>query len=124
MSSCPPPTAPPSMRRSSHGADATNALFERLPVLRDRVPWVPLADTPTPIGELPAPPGFGGRLFVKRDDRTSTRFGGNKVRKFEYLFADAERQGSETLVTLGGIGSNQCLGTTLHGRARGHAVEV
>jgi len=99
-------------------------LFERLPGLRGRVPWVALADTPTPVAELPAPPGFGGRLFVKRDDRTSTRFGGNKVRKLEYLFADAERQGARTLVTLGGIGSNQCLGTTLHGRARGHTVEV
>ena len=112
------------MPRSSHGADGTNALFERLPGLRGRVPWVALADTPTQIDELPGPAGFGGRLFVKRDDRTSTRFGGNKVRKFEFLLADAERLGADTLVTIGGIGSNQCLAATLHGRARGHAVEL
>lgn len=46
------------------------------------------------------------------------------MRKFEYLLADAERGGVGTLVTLGGIGSNQCLGATLHGRARGHAVDL
>lgn len=46
------------------------------------------------------------------------------MRKFEYLLADAERGGARTLVTLGGIGSNQCLAATLHGRARGHAVEL
>ena len=88
------------------------------------MPWVALVDAPTPIVELPGPEGFGGRLFVKRDDRSSTRFGGNKVRKFEYLLADAERLGAQTLVTIGGIGSNQCLAATLHGRARGHSVEL
>ena len=46
------------------------------------------------------------------------------MRKFEYILADAERGGADLLVTLGGIGSNQCLGATLHGRARGHAVAV
>jgi len=76
------------------------------------------------VTELPAPAGFGGRLFVKRDDLTSPLYGGNKVRKFEYILADAERGGADLLVTLGGIGSNQCLSATLHGRARGHAVDV
>jgi D-cysteine desulfhydrase len=99
-------------------------LFERFPGLRGRVPWVGIATTPTPITELPAIAGFGGRLFAKRDDLTSPLYGGNKVRKFEYLLADAERGGAQTLVTLGGIGSNQCLAATLHGRARGHAVEL
>ena len=88
------------------------------------MPWIALADTPTPIVELPAPAGYAGRLYVKREDRTSTRFGGNKVRKLEYLLADAERLGAETLVTIGGIGSNQCLAATLHGRARGLSVEL
>ena len=99
-------------------------MFERLPGLRGRVPWVAIAATPTPITELPGPEGFGGRLFVKRDDLTAPLYGGNKVRKFEYLLADAERGGAQTLVTLGGIGSNQCLAAALHGRARGHSVEL
>ena len=88
------------------------------------MPWIALADTPTPITELPAPPAFPGRLFAKRDDLTSTLFGGNKVRKFEYLLADAERHGARALVTMGGIGSNQALAAALHGRARHHTVEL
>lgn len=86
--------------------------------------WIALAETPTPITELPAPPGFRGRLFAKRDDLTSPIFGGNKVRKFEYLLADAERRGARALVTIGGIGSNQALAAAVHGRARNHAVEL
>lgn len=113
------------MLRSSPGAKAsTNALFDRLPALAERVPWIALADTPTPITELPAPAGFRGTLFAKRDDLTSALFGGNKVRKFEYLLADAERRGARSLVTMGGIGSNQALAAALHGRARRHAVEL
>ncbi len=113
------------MPRSSPGAKAsTNALFDRFPALADRVPWIALADTPTPVTELPAPDGFLGRLFAKRDDLTSAVFGGNKVRKFEYLLADAERRGARSLVTMGGIGSNQALAAALHGRARRHAVEL
>lgn len=74
--------------------------------------------------ELPVPPGCHGRLFVKRDDLTSPLYGGNKIRKFEYLLADAKRRGARTLVTVGGIGSNQGLAAALHGRAQGFAVEL
>ncbi len=65
-----------------------------------------------------------GRLFVKRDDLTSPRYGGNKVRKFEYLLADARRRGARALVTVGGIGSNQGLAAAMHGTALGFAVEL
>ena len=102
----------------------SNALFDRFPTLRDRLPWIPLATVPTPIDELPAPEGFRGRLFVKRDDLTSPLYGGNKVRKFEYLLADARRRGARALVTVGGIGSNQGLAAALHGAALGFAVEL
>jgi D-cysteine desulfhydrase len=102
----------------------SNALFDRFPTLRDRLPWIPLATVPTPIEELPSPEGFRGRLFVKRDDLTSPLYGGNKVRKFEYLLADARRRGARALVTVGGIGSNQGLAATLHGAALGFAVDL
>ena len=102
----------------------SNALFDRFPTLRDRLPWIPLATVPTPIEELPSPAGFRGRLFVKRDDLTSPLYGGNKVRKFEYLLADARRLGARALVTVGGIGSNQGLAAALHGAALGFAVEL
>ena len=101
-----------------------NLLFDRFPNLRDRLPWLPLATVPTPVEALPSPDGFRGRLFVKRDDLTSPLYGGNKVRKFEYLLADARRRGARALVTAGGIGSNQGLAAALHGAALGFVVEL
>jgi D-cysteine desulfhydrase len=101
-----------------------NPLFEAVPAAAGQIPWMPLATLPTPVDELPVPAGGQGRLFVKRDDLTSPLYGGNKVRKFEYLLADAKRRGARTLVALGGIGSNQGLAVALHGRAEGFAVEL
>lgn len=43
---------------------------------------------------------------VKRDDLTGLALGGNKVRKLEYLVADAQRKGCHTLVAAGGAQSN------------------
>jgi 1-aminocyclopropane-1-carboxylate deaminase/D-cysteine desulfhydrase-like pyridoxal-dependent ACC family enzyme len=103
----------------------SNALFERYPRLYGRLPWQPLADLPTPVEHWPAPPGMRrGTLSVKRDDRTSSLYGGNKVRKLEHLLAEAALHGARSLVTIGGIGSNQALATALHGRALGFAVEL
>jgi len=48
----------------------------------------------------------GPRLWVKRDDCTGLATGGNKTRKLEYLIADAQRQGADTLITVGAIQSN------------------
>lgn len=102
----------------------SGALFARFPSLRSRLPWLPLATLPTPVEEWTPPADFHGRLFVKRDDLTSPLYGGNKVRKLEYLLADARRRGASSLVTLGGLGTNQGLALALHGRAAGFAVEV
>jgi D-cysteine desulfhydrase len=79
---------------------------------------------PTPVQELPLPPGGRGRLFVKRDDLTSSLYGGNKVRKFEYLLAEAEHRNARALVGVCGIGSNLGVAAALHGRARGLRVEL
>jgi len=46
------------------------------------------------------------RLFIKRDDAISFGFGGNKVRKLEFLAAEAMARGADTLVTVGGLQSN------------------
>lgn len=102
----------------------SGALFARYPGLRSRLPWLPLATLPTPVEAWTPPADFRGRLFVKRDDLTSPLYGGNKVRKFEYLFAAARRRDARALVTLGGLGTNQGLALALHGKAAGFAVEV
>lgn len=65
---------------------------------------------PTPIerlGRLSAHLGGGVEIFAKREDCNSgLAFGGNKVRKMEYIVPDAIRAGADTLVTIGGVQSN------------------
>lgn len=67
-----------------------------------------LAVLPTPLQPLPrlAEALGGPRLLVKRDDLTGLGLGGNKVRKLEYLVADALAQGATTLITAGAPQSN------------------
>ena len=45
------------------------------------------------------------RLFIKRDDLTGSVLSGNKVRKLEYLLADACRPKCDVVITCGGIQS-------------------
>jgi D-cysteine desulfhydrase len=47
-------------------------------------------------------------LLVKRDDQTGLAFGGNKTRKLEFLVAEAQAQGADTLITAGALQSNHC----------------
>ena len=65
---------------------------------------------PTPIEALPrlsAHLGGDVELFAKREDCNSgLAFGGNKVRKMEYIIPDAIKSGADTLVTIGGVQSN------------------
>jgi D-cysteine desulfhydrase family pyridoxal phosphate-dependent enzyme len=50
----------------------------------------------------------GPRLLVKRDDQTGLAFGGNKTRKLEFLIAEAQAQGADTLLSAGALQSNHC----------------
>ena len=72
---------------------------------------LPLTFGPTPIQPLRRLSAeLGGRveLFAKREDCNSPlAFGGNKTRKLEYIVPDALAQGCDTLVSIGGIQSNQ-----------------
>jgi len=70
----------------------------------------PLTFGPTPIEKLERLSAhLGGKveLFAKREDCNSgLAFGGNKVRKLEYIVPDAIATGADTLVTIGGVQSN------------------
>jgi len=97
---------------------AERPLFARLPRLLDLVPFVALADgLPTPVEQV------DDRLFVKRDDLTSSLYGGNKVRKFEFLLPVAERRGGP-VVTAGGIGSHHVLAAAHWCRRAGLDMEA
>lgn len=70
----------------------------------------PLTFGPTPIEKLPrlsAHLGGSVELYAKREDCNSgLAFGGNKIRKLEYIIPDAIAAGADTLVTIGGVQSN------------------
>lgn len=70
-------------------------------------PRLELLGTPTPLEHLPRLSDYLGRdIFIKRDDFTPVALGGNKLRKLEFLAADALRQGADVLLTAGAIQSN------------------
>src|SRR4029079_11560778 len=73
-------------------------------------PRLPLANLPTPIVELKKLAREVGvaRLLMKRDDLTGLETSGNKIRKLEYVIADAVAKGAKALVTHGGFQSNHC----------------
>src|SRR3954462_15954608 len=77
----------------------------------ERFPRHPLTFGPTPIQPLKRlGEHLGGKveLYAKREDCNSgLAFGGNKTRKLEYLIPEALAQGCDTLVSIGGIKSNQ-----------------
>jgi len=70
----------------------------------------PLTFGPTPIERLPRlSEHLGGNveIFAKREDCNSgLAFGGNKIRKLEYIIPDAIASNADTLVTIGGVQSN------------------
>ncbi|KAA8542911.1 hypothetical protein F0562_024054 [Nyssa sinensis] len=73
-----------------------------------------LGHLPTPIHKwnLPNLPK-NTEVWLKRDDLSGMQLSGNKVRKLEFLLADAVAQGADCIVTIGGIQSNHCRATAV-----------
>ena len=81
---------------------------------------VELALLPTPVQLLPRlSEELGVEVHAKRDDLTGFGLSGNKVRKLEYLLADALEQGADTVITCGGLQSNHCRATAVAARRLG-----
>lgn len=99
------------------------ALFRRFPSLAERISWVELATLPTPVEPL-ALPGTEADLWIKRDDLSAVPYGGNKVRKLEFLLARAEARGARRVITGGALGSHHGLATAVYGRQRGLGVTL
>jgi D-cysteine desulfhydrase len=89
-------------------------------MIRAAVPTVSLAQRPTPVHPLPRLSAeLGVEVHVKRDDLTGFALSGNKVRKLEYLLADALAHGATAVVTCGGIQSNHARATAIAARQLG-----
>ncbi len=90
-------------------------LFQKYPMLKNKVPWIPLlTNLPTPIEKLTElEKGFeleGGEIYIKRDDKNHPIYGGNKFRKFEFIFGKVlKKKKKKGVVTIGGIGTNHGL---------------
>ena len=52
---------------------------------------------------------LGVNVYIKRDDLTGIGLGGNKVRKLEFLLADARAKGAKVVFTTGGAQSNHAM---------------
>jgi D-cysteine desulfhydrase len=82
---------------------------------------VTLGDFPTPVERLVALESESalGPQYVKRDDLSSPRYGGNKVRTLEVLFGAARARGARRILATGAFGSNHAVATVLHAKAAG-----
>ncbi|MBL8600895.1 MAG: pyridoxal-phosphate dependent enzyme [Myxococcales bacterium] len=96
-------------------------LFDALPGLAAEVPWRPLAHLPTPVEPLSGRFAFlgPGQVAIKRDDLISPRYGGNKVRRYEFVLADILARSKRHIVTAGGLASTQVTATASFAEALG-----
>jgi D-cysteine desulfhydrase len=96
----------------------TPHLHQRFPVLAETLAHLDLSQRPTPVRELA---GLG--IWVKEDGRFGAGgWGGNKVRKLEWLIPEARRRRRRSILTFGGLGTNWGLATALY--AREHGIET
>ena len=103
-------------------------LFKTYPALKQTIAHLNLADLPTPVRQLTnIEKEFPGlQLYLKDDGKTGKQtmgavqlFGGNKVRKLEFIFADALKHGAESIITFGGVGSNHATASATYAHLLG-----
>ena len=102
---------------------ATRSAHRPLLDLAPTLPWVQLADLPSPMSQAGALPS-SQTLLVKNDGDCGHCYGGNKVRKLEFLLADALGKGYSRVATIGAVGSNHALATATWARKLGMSCEV
>jgi 1-aminocyclopropane-1-carboxylate deaminase/D-cysteine desulfhydrase-like pyridoxal-dependent ACC family enzyme len=101
--------------------DVSLPLFSRAPSLRATLPHIPLGRYPTPLESIDI---AGRRILVKRDDITADGYGGNKVRKLEFLLGAARAAGARRVITAGATGSHHAFATAFHGSRHGFTATL
>lgn len=95
-------------------------LADLYPDLARKLPRLRLADLPTPVEAATfAVGGRRGEVLVKRDDVSACPYGGNKVRKLEYVLGRARERGAARIATFGAVGSNHAVATAIYARETG-----
>lgn len=95
-------------------------LFVRYPQLEGVLPWRGLAELPTPVEPLAGLP----HAWIKRDDLTHSVYGGNKVRKLEFVGAEMMSRGARRAYTFGATGTNAGVAAAMICRELGIALTV
>lgn len=102
-------------------------LFEAYPRLQNSLPFISLGEFPTPVDHLE---NLGKKirtpnLYIKRDDLSGVDYGGNKVRKLEFLLAEAIQKNAKEILTFGFAGSNHALATGVYAKKVGlHSTSI
>ncbi|MFE5709282.1 1-aminocyclopropane-1-carboxylate deaminase/D-cysteine desulfhydrase [Streptomyces sp. NPDC056501] len=99
-------------------------LHRRCPEVVGSLPFLRLGKAPTPVQSLP---GLGTRaeLWIKDESGYGDGgWGGNKVRKLEWLLPEARRRGARTILTVGGLGTNWGLAAARYAREMGLGVAL
>ncbi|MCB0869847.1 MAG: pyridoxal-phosphate dependent enzyme [Solirubrobacterales bacterium] len=95
-------------------------LHQWRPALRGSLPHLELGREPTPVRPLPALGGERNGIWLKDESGFGDGgWGGNKVRKLEWLLPDVKGKGRKTILTFGGLGTNWGLATALYAREQG-----
>ncbi len=110
----------------------TSALFELLPELAAKVPWIQLGTWPSALErmELTLPSGTSGgsraaafasthTTWVKREDTSAEGYAGNKIRTLEMVLGAARAAGKREIWATGAYGSNHALAAVIHARRAG-----
>jgi hypothetical protein len=114
---------PTSEQLADHNFDA-NPLFHYLPSLNGKIAWRPIGDFPTPVhrASVRLESGRTVAFWAKREDLSSSLYGGNKVRTLEHQLgaceAHLQKHPDARFFVLGSGGSNQCVATIVHGLDR------
>lgn len=97
-----------------------NYLGERYPVIGRTLATAGLTLAPTGLTSHPVAHAGRERLvYVKHDEASGKLYGGNKVRKLDYLLARARQRGARAIATFGAVGSHHALATALYARELG-----
>jgi 1-aminocyclopropane-1-carboxylate deaminase/D-cysteine desulfhydrase-like pyridoxal-dependent ACC family enzyme len=99
----------------------TNPLLAAYPGLSDKLPHCDFGTYPTPVERLTGLEkelGIKG-LYIKRDDRSSNLYGGNKVRKLEFILGDALKKKASHTIAFGYAGSNFTLAAAVFAKQVG-----
>lgn len=86
-------------------------LGREYPELGQKIPRIFLGSFPTPVQPLHR--SGMKNLWIKRDDMSATAYGGNKIRKLEFILAQAQKRHAAHIITFGGIGTNHGLATAI-----------